>query len=1057
MSQGPGMKRKTRMCLTAGLALLFAVTGAKAAEYRGQVIFNGLGVPGAVVTAAQGDQKFAAIADAQGVYLFSDLPEGTWNIRVEMQAFSPLQREVSIGPDTGAGKWELTLLPIDQIPGLQTPAPSTAEKSSQPDSETNAKRGKDSDKKGDSTVPTNTQTPFLRADVNATGELAQAQTGSDAEFASPGSDAVLGNQNPDELRQRAADGFLISGTANNSASSPFALSGAFGNTRRGIRPLYTGNIGFVIDNSALDARPYSLAGINTDRPTYNHMQGMFTFQGPLRIPRLIRNGPTVYISGQFTRNRDVRTESGLMPTLAERSGDLSHAPVQIYDPETNQPFENNQIPLGRISPEAAFLLNLYPLPNVAGNARYNYQIPVVGATHNNSIQAGFGKGNVLSNYYSGSFSIYSSRSDNQNLLGFLSRGHTLGSSGNLGWRHSFTQRLYSNIGYTFSYASVDTKPFFGNRLNISGLAGINGNNQEPLNWGPPTLAFMGGLQSLSDALAASTRNLSHTLSIGNVWTYREHTVSFGGQFRRQQINTISQQNPRGSFTFTGASTLGPSGGILVPGARNDFAGFLLGIPDTLSIAFGNADKYYRWSSYEAYIADDWRVNPNLTLNIGLRWEYSAPITELYGRLVNLDVSRGFSEASPVVANNPVGPITGMNFADSLVDPDKGAFQPRIGVSWRPAAASSILVRGGYGIYYNTAPYQSIAMQMAQQSPLSKSLRLQNTAENSLTLADGFNAPPNSTANTFAVDPKLRMGYLHIWQISIQRDLPFAMQVVLAYQGTRGRHALQQFLPNTYPLGASNPCLSCPSGFVYMTSNGTSNREAGTIQLRRRLRSGFSATLDYTYSKSIDDAAPGGNQTAALFIAQDWLNLRDERALSSFDRRHVLSSNFQYTSGMGIAGGTLLKGWKGVLLKQWTFSGQITAASGYPLTPIYPSAVAGTGVTGPVRPDYTGADIEAAPPGLHLNPAAFTAPASGYWGNAGRNSVPGPSQFGFNASLARTFRTSDRTSLDLRMDANNVLNHVTFPSWNTTVGSTQFGLPMTANAMRSIQTTLRWRF
>jgi hypothetical protein len=95
--------------------------------------------------------------------------------------------------------------------------------------------------------------------------------------------------------------------------------------------------------------------------------------------------------------------------------------------------------------------------------------------------------------------------------------------------------------------------------------------------------------------------------------------------------------------------------------------------------------------------------------------------------------------------------------------------------------------------------------------------------------------------------------------------------------------------------------------------------------------------------------------------------------------------------------------------------------------------------------------------LHLNPAAYTTPALGYWGNAGRNSIPGPSQFGLNASLSRTFRTSDRTGLDLRVDASNVLNQVTFPSWNTIVGSAQFGLPMTANPMRNVRTTIRWRF
>jgi hypothetical protein len=124
---------------------------------------------------------------------------------------------------------------------------------------------------------------------------------------------------------------------------------------------------------------------------------------------------------------------------------------------------------------------------------------------------------------------------------------------------------------------------------------------------------------------------------------------------------------------------------------------------------------------------------------------------------------------------------------------------------------------------------------------------------------------------------------------------------------------------------------------------------------------------------------------------------------------------------------------------------------------YPAAVVGTGVTGPVRPDYTGASLYAAPHGLSLNPAAYVAPAAGQWGNAGRNSITGPSQFSWNASLGRTFRTSDRISLDLRVDAVNVLNHVVFTAWNTTVNNVQFGLPTGANAMRSLQTTLRMRF
>ncbi|MGH9666182.1 MAG: TonB-dependent receptor, partial [Bryobacteraceae bacterium] len=299
-------------------------------------------------------------------------------------------------------------------------------------------------------------------------------------------------------------------------------------------------------------------------------------------------------------------------------------------------------------------------------------------------------------------------------------------------------------------------------------------------------------------------------------------------------------------------------------------------------------------------------------------------------------------------------------------------------------------------------------------------------------------------------------------------------------GTRG---LQEFLPNTFPAGALNPCPSCPAGYVYLASNGNSTREAGQIQLRRRLHSGFTATLEYTFSKSIDDAAALGGQggfapvqnssnpgtggatvtmaapssAASPQIAQNWLDLSAERGLSNFDQRHLASVQMQYTTGMGLAGGTLVSGWKGTLLKGWTFATQITAGTGPPLTPIYLAPVSGTGVTGTIRPEYTGASLGAAPSGLFLNPAAYAPPAAGEWGNAGRNSITGPAEFTLSASMGRTFRVGDRLNLDLRVDAANALNHVTFPSWNTTVTSAQFGLPMTANAMRSMQTVLRLRF
>ncbi|HJT89917.1 MAG TPA: hypothetical protein VJ732_18730, partial [Bryobacteraceae bacterium] len=171
----------------------------------------------------------------------------------------------------------------------------------------------------------------------------------------------------------------------------------------------------------------------------------------------------------------------------------------------------------------------------------------------------------------------------------------------------------------------------------------------------------------------------------------------------------------------------------------------------------------------------------------------------------------------------------------------------------------------------------------------------------------------------------------------------------------------------------------------------------------------------------------------------------------------LTLQAQYTTGMGVAGGTLLSGWKGLLLKEWTFVTKITAATGMPLNPVYFAPTTGTGAVGNLRPDYTGAPLYSPPPGFYLNPAAYRTPPAGQWGNAGRNSITGPSQFSLDASLARTFRMSDRMSLDVRVDATNALNHVTFPSWNTVVNNAQFGLPNQANAMRSLRTNVRLRF
>ncbi len=172
---------------------------------------------------------------------------------------------------------------------------------------------------------------------------------------------------------------------------------------------------------------------------------------------------------------------------------------------------------------------------------------------------------------------------------------------------------------------------------MSGEAGITGNNQEPANWGPPALTFSSGVAGLGGAQFAANDTLTHAFGVEFLKTIPRHTFTIGGDVRPQHVNVVSQQDARGTFSFTGAAT------------GSDLADFLLGIPATSSIAFGNADKRLRASNADAYVNDDWRVTPTLTINAGVRWEYESPFTETGNRLVNLDVAPGFTAASPVVA------------------------------------------------------------------------------------------------------------------------------------------------------------------------------------------------------------------------------------------------------------------------------------------------------------------------------------------------------------------------------------------------------------------------
>ncbi len=360
-----------------------------AAEYHGLVSFGGFPVPGATVTLTQAGKKFVTVTDLQGFYSFPTLADGPATMVVEMTGFSSLKQNVAIGPDAATGKWELQLMSLDAIRAALKPVQS--------------------------------------AEITVAQAKSEPKRTSDAPKPPPGQPAPVV---PEETAQKAADGLLVNGSVNNAATSQFTLAQRFGNTASG-KSLYNFMINLRVDNSALDARSYSLTGVNTPKPETSQITGGFALQGPLKIPGVLRNGPNIFVGYQRTQNSVAVTTPGLVPTEAIRTGDLSGLtdaqgqPVTIYNPITGQPYVGNMVP---VSPQAQSLLKLYPLPNFNGNAQYNYQIPLVTDTHEDALNSNASKTIGRNNQLTGTFASTSTRSSTANLLGFVDKTDGLGLS-----------------------------------------------------------------------------------------------------------------------------------------------------------------------------------------------------------------------------------------------------------------------------------------------------------------------------------------------------------------------------------------------------------------------------------------------------------------------------------------------------------------------------------------------------------------------------------------------------------------------------------------------------
>lgn len=883
------------------------------------------------------------------------------------------------------------------------------------------------------------------------------------------------------------------------AGAPFGGGGGrvffFGGFRRAGSNQIRGNISDTYTNSAFDARPYPLnTPSQPQAPFYRNLLGV-SLGGPLNIPRIYNGGnkTSFFIHFDISRGTSPQNLLASLPTAAERQGDFSATTIVsgpgagtmpvIYQPAASPgprtPFSGNVIPSSMLNAAALGLLQYLPLPSLPGQVQ-NYHVQLSLPTS--------------SQMFMGRVGQEISQKDNLAVVYFYNSSHDDGITGypnitsttktrmqnvSVMETHNFSPKTVNNFSVNFNRMRSDTTNPFSFNQNIAGALGILGISQDPMDWGLPSIGFT-NFSGLSDATPSLTRNQTVRFSDSVIHSVGKHNFEFGGDISNIQLNSLTNPDAEGSFSFTGYGTSNfTSTGTPIANTGYDFADFLLGLPQTTSERYGIPANYLRSSRYDLYGQDDWRFTDHLTLNLGGRWEYAAPFTEKYGHLSDLALGPNFSTAGVVTGQNPGG------LPDSLLHGHPENVAPRVGIAYRPWIAHTMVVRAGYGIFYDESVYQNLVQNLVNQAPFATTSTLVTTPTQILTLQNGFPVISSTTArNTFAVDPNFLTPYAQSWNVMLEQDLSPSYILSVAYIGTRGTHLNLLLVPG---VGSALATTTLP--FEYDTSGAASLYNGLRVSLRHFSRRNFSFFLNYTYSRAEDNASSvGGTATTRFFMmggpgglgggsaisaavsplapVQNPSDLGAEWALSGFNPTHSVRAFVRYQLPFGDRGRFLKnEGVLSTILSRWSLSDITSFSTGLPYTAYIAgnasNNVSGLAPFGGLRADATGVPVSLPSSQqstlTYFNTAAFAVPAAGEFGNAGRNTIPGPSSLNFNMALDKVISISREKSINIRLATSNTFNTVNYSGLSTTVNSNNFGRVTGVGSMRTMTLSFRLRF
>jgi outer membrane receptor protein involved in Fe transport len=1043
---------------------------------------SGGAVAAASVTATNNDTGIAntVVADSSGTYSFPLLRPGTYTVKAEAKGFS-----------TAVQQGILVRITETAVVNLGLQVGSIAE-----------------------SVTVTGAASLVQTDTSSEGKVIEQQTVSALPLATRNFTQLLGltagvvtspynaenigfgTVNPNVNGMRAgSNNYLLDGVINNNPMNN-ALEGvgtpsvAFLQEFKVITNLYSAEYG---RNSGSVVNVVTRSGTNSPRGEFyeflrnnvavarpffaqrrgQNTQNQFgaTIGGPVIIPK-IHNGrdQTFFFFGyEGLRQRNTNSNSaiviGRVPLPAERQGIFSST---VKDPLTGQPFPGNAIPASRFNSTSAQLLQTYvPLPNSSNplsNFLQQFGTPFNANEFTYRIDQYLGSGDRLTfrqyNEYANQFSASGKLPGFGRYQTFTQRHLALSES------HTFRPNLINEFRFGY-YNHINPAWDADGKDPLLGLTGPNPIDPksvgiQPINpeLGLPGINVTGLLpygytgNDYKDQISAYLFN--DTLS--HIWG--PHTFKYGAEVRYGQEQSAGDPW-QGQFAYNGQYT-----GVAL-------ADFLLGGPNSVTVANGPSKIDMRDWNFNFFFQDDWKVSRRLTLNLGVRYEYNRPLTEtLLGELLNFYPERyqgpGVNSGLVIGGHTPGVP-------SATVFPDRKNFAPRFGFAYALGQQAKTVVRGGFGIFFDT-PTGQITQQKLFEPPYTANQSLLFSPSSPLNgyqfpaPIDLSNPPPLTVhGGSLAVRPiqeHLGSGYAEQWNFGLQHELSSGLLVSASYIGTRGLQLFRQHNIN-YPQGIAPNLVRPYDGFstiAMMDSGGRSFYQSGQLTVQKRFSKGATVLAAYTFSKSLDEAA----STTRFFdtATGDPANLRGSWGPATFDRpqRLVVSYNLEIPNPFGAnAHGAA------AILKGWEVSGVTTIESGIPFSVINTQSnldhdgdagAPGTGgradaVYGiqPINPGPNSSKLN-----NYLNPAAFAPAPRSRFGTLGRDTMRGPGANLWDARISKVTPLHERLNLRFLTEFFNVWNHPAFANPATNLSTATFGtITSTVSNARIIQFALKLEY